>query len=500
MIRQILTLLLVSTAAFAQRTDTTYRQQYRPQYHFSPRINWTNDPNGLVYHNGEYHLFFQYNPFGIRWGHMTWGHAVSPDLFNWKELKPAIPEDKDGMAFSGSCVVDSKNTSGFGTNAMVAIYTNHTEKIQSQYIAYSLDNGRTWTKYPGNPVIDLKEKDFRDPNVIWHEPSGRWIMTVVLSTQRKALFFASRNLKQWERTGEFAFADNGPDGIWECPALIELPVEGRKEKKWLLLLSLGGGMPAGGTGMRYWIGDFNGKAFRTDMERGDVRLVDYGKDYYAAITFNHAPKPLSLGWLNNWQYANDIPTTPFRGAMTLPRELKIVRTKNAYELRQLPASQIRPLTSDSFQWRGIDVNELNKSLKDNRIKGDSYVLTVDADLTADVAVVVRKAGEEETVIGYDLARQELYVDRTKSGNTKFHKDFPARTSAPLKLATTGANSVIPTRLKLQIFVDRSSVEVFANDGQVTLTNLIFPGPNSQAIEFRGEGWRSVTLRNVESVW
>lgn len=481
--------------------DTMYRQAHRPQYHFSPRINWTNDPNGLVYHDGEYHLFYQYNPQGSRWGHMTWGHAVSPDLFHWKELSPAIAEDQQGMIFSGSCVVDAKNTSGFGKNGqvpMVAIYTNHRSDNQSQHIAYSLDRGRTWTKYEGNPVIDLKQKDFRDPNVFWHEPSRRWIMTVVLPTDKKALFYSSTDLKKWDKTGEFASADS-PGNIWECPALLEIPVAGSKRTKWLLLMSIGAGTPAGGSGMQYYIGDFDGKAFRSDFKQGDVRFVDYGKDYYAAINYNNTPRKISLGWLNNWQYANDIPTSPFRGAMTLPRDLKIVRGKNGYELRQEVVKEIRPLTSDSFQWRGLDTKELNRSLDSNRIKGDVYVLTFEAELTGtitgELGVKVRKGAGEETIIGYNPAKQELYVDRTRSGKTDFKKEFSGRFSAPLKREDNPNG-----RIRMQIFVDRSSVEVFVNDGQVTLTNLIFPKPDSQGFEFFGDGFRAITIRNIESVW
>jgi fructan beta-fructosidase len=492
-------LVMSSLSGFAQ--DSAYDQPFRPQYHFSPRINWSNDPNGLVFYEGEYHLFFQYNPQDIHWGHMTWGHAVSPDLFHWKELIPDIAVDGNGMIFSGSCVVDAKNTSGFGKNGqipMVAIYTNHREGNQSQHIAYSLDKGRTWTKYENNPVIDLKERDFRDPNVSWHEPSQSWVMAVVLAKQRKALFYRSKDLKQWEKTGEFSSTD-GPAGVWECPALLEVPVEGSKAKKWLLMLSLGGGLPAGGSGMRYFIGDFDGRSFQSDFKPNDVRLLDYGKDFYAGIGYNNTARKILIGWQTNLQYANDIPTSPFRGMMTLPRELKIVRTKSGYDLRQQVVQEIRPLTSDSFQWRGMDTKELNRSIDSNRIKGDVYVLSLEAELSGaaagDVGVKVRKGTDEETIIGYNAARQEVYVDRTRSGQTGFNKGFAGRFSAPLKLEASAFG-----RIKMQIFVDRSSVEVFVNDGQVTLTNLVFPKPDSRGFAFFGDGFRAVTIRNIESVW
>lgn len=497
----IFSFLFFSTLAAAQRPDTTYSQPFRPQFHFSPRINWTNDPNGLVFHNGEYHLFYQYNPFGNKWGHMTWGHAVSKDLMRWQELPPAIAEDKNGMIFSGSCVVDVNNTSGFGKGGktpLVAIYTNHREKNQSQHLAWSLDDGRTWTKYDKNPVIDLNMADFRDPSVFWHESSKRWVMSVVLPHEKKALFYGSPNLKDWTKLSEFT-APQG-EGIWECPALIEVPVEGQATSKWLLLLSIQSGAPAGGSGMRYFIGDFDGTTFRSDFRPGDVRYVDYGKDYYAAITYNNTPRRISLGWMNNWQYANDIPTSPFRGAMTLPRDLKIIKTDTTYELRQQVIKEFSPLTSHSYQWRGIDTKQLNQSLKQKRIPGDNYVLTVASELDSNLVVKVRQGVGEETLIGYDAASRQVYVDRTKSGQTSFSKNFPGRFSAPLKLRDEGISQPERTMVRLQIYVDRSSVEVFANDGQVTLTNLIFPKPESKGIEFVGGGVRSVTIRNVESTW
>ncbi|GAA4397582.1 levanase [Nibrella viscosa] len=497
----LLVFILTASSLMAQRTDTTYAQALRPQYHFSPKANWINDPNGLVYHDGEYHLFYQHNPFGIRWGHMTWGHAVSRDLVHWTELPPAIAEENGTMIFSGSCVVDQNNTSGFGKNGlvpMVAIYTGHQEGLnQSQHLAFSLDKGRTWTKYAGNPVIDLKQKDFRDPKVFWHEPTKRWIMAVVLPKENKLLIYGSRNLKNWERLSEFTSATT-PATIWECPDLLELPVDGTTEKKWVLLMSMGGGAPAGGSGMQYFIGDFDGKTFTS--RHSDVRFLDYGKDYYAAITYNNTPRRVSIGWMNNWQYANDIPTTPFRGAMTLPRELRLVNVGNRYELRQRPVAELNQLASDAFQWRGIELSQLNESIRKNRITGDSYVLTLIADVTEDFGVKVRKGDGEETVIGYKTGGKQLYVDRTNSGQVNFKKEFTGRFTAPLQPEPQANVPSAPGRIQLQIWVDRSSVEIFANDGKVTMTNLIFPKQTSQGIEFFGNCLRSVTIRKVDSVW
>ncbi len=504
---------MVSPALLAQRTraDTAYKQPFRPQFHFSPRVNWTNDPNGLVYYNGEYHLFYQYNPFGIRWGHMTWGHAVSRDLLHWRELPPAIPEEGPTMIFSGSCVVDKDNTSGFGRNGavpMVAVYTGQQTGRQNQHLAYSLDKGRTWTKYAGNPVLDLGQKDFRDPKVFWHQPTQRWVMVVLLPTEKKVLFYTSPDLKQWAKTGEFTSADS-PANIWECPDLVDVPVAGTPERKWLLLLSMGSNGAAGGSGMQYYVGRFDGKTFTSEQPTGRPRYVDWGKDYYAAITYNNLPGrgnrgPISVGWMNNWQYANDIPTTPFRGAMTLPRELSLVKGSSGYALRQSPIRELDGLFGDNvFRWGGTPdakpapAAELNQKLRTAALPNDAYLLTFTADPASatqpgDLGVRVRKGDAEETVIGYDPVKKQLYVDRSRSGQVSFSKAFPGRFSAPLDASGR--------HLDIWVYVDRSSVEVFTGDGQVVLTNQIFPKPDSRGIEFFGAGFRSVTIRPIESIW
>jgi fructan beta-fructosidase len=501
---------LITPDLFAQRTtgDTTYKQPHRPQYHFSPRANWINDPNGLVYYDGEYHLFYQYNPLGIRWGHMTWGHAISRDLVHWQELPPAIPEEGETMIYSGSCVIDKTNTSGFGQDGrvpMVAIYTGARPDNQSQHIAYSLDKGRTWTKYASNPIIDLKQKDFRDPKVFWYEPSQHWVMIVLLPTDRKALFYKSPNLKVWTKTGEFTAADS-PATVWECPDLVEVPVDGTIERKWVLLLSMGNNAPAGGSGMQYYVGRFNGSTFINESKPGEQRYVDWGKDYYAGITFNNLPRrgnrgAISIGWMNNLQYAGEIPTTPFRGTMTLPRELRLAKMPAPvarYELRQQPIQELKPLLGTSFQWTGTDVAQLNQSLASNSLAGDTYWLQLELE-AAKTGVGVRVKKEEapqgkgeETVIGYDPAKQQVYVDRSRSGQVAFKKEFTGRFTAPLKPQNG--------RISLQIWVDRSSVEVFGNNGEITLTNQIFPKPESRGIEFFGDGLRSVLIRSVEPIW
>ncbi len=514
MVRIVLGVWFVGSLPFmslAQRhgADTTYQQVFRPQYHFSPRANWINDPNGLVYFDGEYHLFYQHNPFGTRWGHMTWGHAISRDLVHWRELPPALAEEGSTMIFSGSCVVDKTNSSGFGrgsTPPMVAIYTGHQENRQSQHIAYSTDKGRTWTKYNANPVIDLAKKDFRDPKVFWHEPTRRWVMVVLLPTEKKALFFNSINLRQWTKTGEFTSPDS-PATIWECPDLVEVPVDNAVERKWVLLLSMGSNAPAGGSGMQYFVGRFDGKTFVSESKPGEPRYVDYGKDYYAAITYNNLPVrgnrgPISIGWMNNWQYANDLPTTVFRGAMTLPRELKLAGQTDGkstrYHLRQRPVQELKQLLDTPFRMIGTDVAAFNRQLAYAEPLTDAYLLTAELETKAgdkDYRILLHKNPQNDddaTVIGYDMIKQQLYVDRSRVGQASFHKDFPGRYTAPLKPQNG--------RVSLQIWVDRSSVEVFANDGAVTMTNQVFPDPANTGIRLLGNGWQAVTIHPVAGIW
>ncbi len=504
---------LIAPTLLAQRmpTDTFYQQLFRPFFHYTPQSNWINDPNGLVYFDSEYHLFYQHNPQGTKWGHMSWGHAISRDLVHWQELPIAIPEAGPVMIFSGSCVIDKANSSGLGVDGrppMVAIFTGHRADNQSQYLAYSNDKGRTWTRYGTQPILDLGKKDFRDPKIFWYEPAQHWVMVSVLSPERKALFYTSTNLKNWTRSGEFSIDIPAPkrpgipptarSGIWECPDLIELPVEGSMERKWVLLLSVGSGAVAGGSGMEYYVGQFDGRTFTRDVATAAARPVDWGKDYYAAVTFNNMPirgnrGAISIGWMNNWQYATETPTRSFRGAMSLPRELRLSKSATGYELRQRPVQELKSLLGPAFQWAGFDQGALNQSLTDNGFSGDTYQLTLDLEATkAEAGVRLCRNTDQETVVGYDPVRQLLYVDRTRSGDVAFARDFPGRFAAPVKPQNG--------RVSLQIWVDRSSVEVFANDGQVTLTNQIFPSPDSRGIQFFGDGLRSASIRPIEPIW
>ncbi len=439
-------------------------EQWRPGFHFTPAKNWTNDPCGLVFFDGEYHLFFQHNPLGPLWGNMSWGHAVSRDLRRWQELPVAIPTGSDAWIFTGSTVVDRNNSSGFcigGKPCLVAIYTGDTGVDKSkparehQNLAYSNDRGRTWTKYEKNPVLDPGLKDFRDPKVLWYEPAKRWVMALALPTEHKAVFYASPDLKAWTRTGEFGPA-GATGGIWECPDLFEV------DGKWVLKIGLNPGHIAGGSGEQYFVGRFDGNTFVS--ETTETKWLDYGRDCYCALTFSGTPrgqKPVMLGWMSNWQYASKTPTEPWRGQMTLPRGLSLRGTT----LVQAPAAGV------ARNWRRWDGKPFEA--------GGSFEVEMEPEDGAIALRVLQGAGAE-TVIGWEEGT--LFVDRSKSGAVEFHKGFPGRTKAPV------------ARLRrLHVVVDRLSVEVFANGGEVTLTNLVFPPEGANGVELTGKAknlrWR-----------
>ncbi|MDQ6677406.1 MAG: glycoside hydrolase family 32 protein [Acidobacteriota bacterium] len=469
----------------------SYDQPFRPQFHFSPQQHWTNDPNGLIYFDGEYHLFFQYNPFGDQWGHMSWGHAVSKDLVHWQELPVALPEENGVMVFTGSTVADQRNTSGFcigGKPCMVAVYTGHTPKtatkpaLQTQNLAYSNDRGRTWTKYAQNPVLNLNASDFRDPDVFWSGAGKRWIMAVSLPDDHKIRFYGSPDLKKWS-----ALSDFGPAGTtagqWECPDLFELALDGNpNNKRWVLKVGLNPGGVQGGSGEQYFVGKFDGTKFVNENPDARSLWSDYGKDCYCALTFNNQPpaqKPVMIGWMNNWQYANQVPTTPWRGQMTVPRELALKTFPEGIRLTQQPLQALGMLASGSglsrsFAMRGtVDMAQADEAGWKLMAKDGSY-----------------------TVFGYDAKRHEAFVDRTHSGLTSFSKEFPARTAAPLPQQT---------KLTVKALVDRNSIEVFFADGRITITNLIFPESVPVSLDFYSKGAqparRPVTeVRSIRSIW
>jgi len=480
----VLLFVFACEAVIAQ--NNLYKEKYRPQFHFSPAKNWTNDPNGLVYLDGEYHLFYQYNPYGNRWGHMSWAHSVSPDLVHWKHLPLAIPEKDSIMIFSGSAVIDRNNTSGFATKAgqvpMVAIYTGHiiadtSDKEnyrQEQHIAYSLDKGRTWTKYAGNPVLDIDKKDFRDPKVFWYDKGKKWIMAVVLPHEHIVQFYSSKNLKQWEHLSDF-----GPAGdytnIWECPDLLQVPVENDPgKKKWVLLNSQQ-------TTMQYFVGEFDGTSFVNENPADRIYRPDYGPDYYAAVAYNLPAKqqPVLLGWANNWTYAQDIPTFPWKSAMGVPRNLSLKKRNGEWLLIQKPVDALKKLRTGAIEQKNISVN--GKKRLD--LKGQQFEIEVlfhpATNSTAGIHLAVGK--QNVFAIGYDASSKKLFVDRSGCTNNSFNKEFASLSRYETSLTPAGG------KIKLHIFFDNSIVEVFANNGVAVMTTQIFPDESDTGVELFSEG-------------
>ena len=659
--------LLPLLPAFAE----DYREPLRPQFHFTPKKNWINDPNGLVYQDGEYHLFYQYNPLGDKWGHMSWGHAVSSDLVHWQELPLALPEIGDIMAFSGSAVVDANNTSGFGKDGeppLVAIYTGHNEKLkrQDQRLAYSADKGRTWTQYEGNPVLDIQAADFRDPKVFWDEASAAWIMSIAMATEKKIRFYSSPDLKTWTQTGEFGPAGS-TEGLWECPDLFPLPVEGdAATRKWVLIVNVNPGGPVGGSGCQYFIGDFDGKTFTADagakpaeaqptpapaakvfadfeggyepwtasgpavgtaparpaadavrgmvgagivdtfgtgdpdqgsllspeftidtdtisfrigggnhpgeaglnllvdgqtvrtatgnnlpelVEKswdvsdlkgktarleifdrysgtdwghifvdqivlggapakpasGTALWADYGSDFYAAITWDNLPKSdprrILIGWMSNWDYANDVPTSPWRGAMTVPRTLTLRPTFAGIRLAQTPVKELDKLREGApLEFAGGTFAEAAKWLDAQADLAEQLDIELEFSDVAPgsaFALSIQTGDGESTEVAVNGSDNTLAIDRAKSGATAFHGTFAARHAAPLEMADG--------RLSLRLLLDSSSLEAFAQAGTSVITDLIFPSPGARTLSLATAAGPAprvdrITIHKLRSAW
>ncbi|MDP4283691.1 MAG: glycoside hydrolase family 32 protein [Bacteroidota bacterium] len=458
--------------------------QWRPLYHFTPLKNWTNDPNGLIYINGVYHLYNQQNPFENKWGHMSWGHATSSDLVNWKHLPIAMPEaitnngKNTTWRFSGCAVLDKNNTSGLCKNGscIVAIYTADQPdlKKESQFIAYSNDGGMHFTQYAGNPVIDLHMKDFRDPNVTWNNQLKKWLMVVSLPQENKVRFYASGNLKNWDLLSEFGNAGL-KDGIWECPSFFQLPVEGHPgKKKWVLMTSFGSSR---GTMMQYFVGNFDGKNFTNDNPPDSAFLVDNGDCFYAAIPWNNLPDNQNI--FIGWMVPPSRETFPWRGQMSIPRDLSLRETKNGTRLFQEPAAVIKnklsKLSGNSvIELKSIPVNSLEENIfKGKNIRGNSYWLEAELSVPVNGIAGFKIAQKKdknnkiiaETVIGYDASKHQLYVDRTNAGNEKINRD---------KLIQTAGVMDSEGEIKLEILFDKSSLEVFINNGEKVLTTYVYP--------------------------
>ncbi len=474
-----------ATVKAASTSISSSKGTHRPQFHFTPPAKWMNDPNGMVYFKGEYHLFYQHFPDSTVWGPMHWGHAVSKDMIHWEHLPIALYPDEHGLIFSGSVVVDENNTSGFGKageTPLVAIFTYHNmdgEKaqridFQTQGIAYSLDKGRTWTKYANNPVVkNPNARDFRDPKVMWHAPSKQWIMTLAVADH--VAFYGSKNLKDWAKQGEFGTTEGSHGGVWECPDMFPIKVEGTNEEKWVLLQSIGNGSPNGGSGTQYFVGQFDGKTFKNDNKPSEILWVDYGRDNYAGVTWSNAPdnRRLFLGWMSNWQYATLVPTKTWRSAMTLPRELSLTKTENGVRLMQKPVKEAFILRGPSTK---IDAQNITNSLAlKTNTTGNELSLTFDVSKTTaqDISVVLSNSKGEKVVIGYEKATNRFYIDRTEGGKKDFERGFAGRHYAPC--------SATSNLLTMNLHIDVASVELFADGGATVMTDVFFPNEDFNQI-------------------
>lgn len=450
--------------------DMTNKEMFRPVYHHTPVYGWMNDPNGMFYKDGVYHLYFQYNPYGSVWGNMHWGHSTSTDLMHWNFEGCAIVPDAWGAIFSGSCMVDHNNTAGFGKGAVVAFYTSAKATpwgdVQSQSMAYSLDNGKTFTKYEGNPILTSSEKDFRDPKIFWYAPGKHWVMMLAVGQHME--IYSSVNLKEWKKESEFGAMQGAHGGVWECPDLVEIPVEGTREKKWVLICNLNPGGPFGGSAAQYFVGSFDGKKFVNESPT-QTKWMDWGKDNYATVTWNNAPdgRCIALGWMSNWQYANNVPTRQYRSANTLARDLTLYREGQELYLKSTPSVEVKKARGKKVSipsFRVSEKHEIVNLFEDNQGAYEVEILIQNAGASKIAFCLLNDKGEKVSMY-YDLNRKQFVMDRSESGTVDFSKDFPAVTVAP-------AN--VDKELTLRLFVDRSSIEAFGEDGKFVMTNLVFP--------------------------
>ncbi len=489
-----------------------YNEQYRPQFHFSPEAHWMNDPNGLVYFDGEYHLFYQYYPDSSVWGPMHWGHAVSPDLIHWKHLPVALYPDSLGYIFSGSAVIDLTNAAGFGSDEkppMVAIFTYHNpilEKsgsnvFQNQGIAFSLDKGRTWTKYSGNPVLKNPGiRDFRDPKMFWHAQTKKW--EIIMAVNDRVHIYSSSNMKEWNLESEFGMGIGAHGGVWECPDLFPLKVEGTDIIKWVMLVSINPGEPNSGSATQYFTGEFDGHKFIPD--NSNIRWIDWGRDDYAGVTWSNIPgrdgRRLFIGWMSNWEYATVVPTTVWRNAATIPRELSLIAENGNYILISKPVRELTKLRSESDTVsiksqsftgeKEISTGEI--SLMQSELLFDFKFLDTRVD---SLGIILENGLKERFITGYSAAQKQFYIDRRVSGNSGFSKNFATISKAPYFAGTD---------LKLHMFVDASSVELFVDDGRLVMTSLVFPTEKfTRLILFSKNGnviLNKAEFHGIERIW
>lgn len=425
--------------------DTANREKYRPVYHHTPAWGWMNDPNGMFYKDGVWHLYFQYNPYGSQWENMTWGHSTSTDLIHWTFQGAPIEADAWGTIFSGSAVVDHNNTAGFGKGAVVAMYTSAGEN-QTQSIAYSNDNGQTFTKYDGNPVLTSNTPDYRDPHVFWNEDIKRWNM--IMAEGQHMDIYSSADLKEWKLESQFGAEYGNHGGVWECPDLVKMKVRGTDQYKWMLLCNINPGGPFGGSATQYFVGQFDGHKFTCESAPEVTKWMDYGKDHYATVTFDNAPdgRRVAMAWMSNWQYANQVPTMQYRSANSVPRDLDLYEYQGQTYCGVTPSPELAAARPKKATKTLTEACEMVVTLKGN------------------ATITLANDKGEQVVMTYDEKSRTFAMDRTKSGQKEFSDDFAALTVAPVH----GKMS------QLRLFIDRSSIEAFDADGKMAMTNLVFP--------------------------
>lgn len=508
--------------------DAANTDYYRPAYHHTPAYGWMNDANGLTYKDGEYHLYFQYNPYGSKWGNMHWGHSVSRDLIHWEHLDPAIARDTLGHIFSGSTVVDTRNSAGYGKNAIIAFYTSASDKNgQIQCMAYSKDNGRSFTKYKGNPVLTPFDglKDFRDPKVFWYEPAKSWYM--IVSADKNMRFYKSKNLKKWDYVSEWGNGYGAQPNQFECPDFFPLYVDGDKSKmKYVMIVNINPGFVYGGSATQYFIGDFDGKTFKCDSKPQTVKWLDWGKDHYATVTFsNTGERIVAVPWMSNWQYANLTPIRQYRGANSLPRELKLFSNNGEVYMSANVVDEARALRKDTKAVGNVDVDNANPYILRDIVKNNDGAFELEADVcpgTSDiVGISFFNDKEERSLVYIDMKNKRLVMDRSESGLTDFGKraerhdiekkaeaagemegkrsedlvvnyknDFALSTWAPLNLCGEGSKTY-----HLDIFVDKCSMEIFVDGGRIAMTNLVFPTAPYNNIKVYAEGGKA-NINNI----
>ncbi len=430
--------------SYSDTFDTKNVEKHRPAYHHTPAYGWMNDPNGMFYKDGVWHLCFQYNPYGSQWENMTWGHSVSTDLVNWTQMPSVLEGDALGAIFSGSSVVDKNNTAGFGKDAVVAFYTTAGHS-QTQSMAYSTDGGKTFTKYEMNPVITSTARDFRDPHVFWNDEAGFWNM--ILAAGQEMQIYSSANLKDWKYESSFGHEYGNHGGVWECPDLMKMKVRGTDKEKWMLICNINPGGPFGGSATQYFVGQFDGHKFTCEDEPGETKWMDYGKDHYATVTFDNAPdgRRVAIAWMSNWQYANQVPTMQYRSANSIVRDLGLFEYKGETYCSVMPAKEM-------------------EAVRGARTASPTDACEIVVTLKGDAQITLRNGKGEKVVMTYDDAEETFDMDRRRSGNVSFSDAFPVVTSTP----TYGKVR------QLRIFVDRSSIEAFDADGKMVMTNLVFP--------------------------